>query len=112
MSKPETTVMDPNLAHLLDLMKTNPHLPVVPMVDTEVVADNDSSWWLGYWGHAHLEKYYEGEEHIYLYDENDMEDLLVEVKGWDWLETSSEEEDLEAYRDLPWVKCIAVHITT
>lgn len=32
--KKETTVKNPHLAQLLDLMKENPHLPIVPMVDT------------------------------------------------------------------------------
>lgn len=110
--KKETTVKNPHLAQLLDLMKQNPHLPIVPMVDAEVVADDMYASWLGSWHSASIDKYYKGEERVYFYNELDMEDLLVETKGWDWLETSSDEEDLEAYRSLPWVKCIVVYITT
>lgn len=112
MSKPKTPVMDPKLAHLLDLIKENPHLPIVPMVNAEVVADDDYAWWIGAWGNAYLEKYYEGEERVYFYDEKDIEALITEVKGWDWYETATDDEALEAYRDLPWVKCIVVYITT
>ena len=112
MSKPKTTVMDPKLVHLLDLMKENPNLPVVPMVETEVVAGGEYAWWLGSWGHARVDKYYEADEHIYFYDENDIEPLIEDVKGWDWYETATDDEALEEYRNLPWVKCIVVNITT
>ena len=101
---------NPKLAALLDLINENPHLPIVPMVNSEIVSADDYAYWLGSWGTASIEKYYHGEERIYFYDERDMEDVLVEVKGWDWLETSSEEEDLEVYRSLPWIKCIVVYI--
>lgn len=112
MSKQKTSVTNTKLAQLLDLMKENPHLPVVPMIESEVVADDTYGTWMGSWYNSSLDKYYKGEERIYFYDECDMEDLLVETKGWDWMETSSEAEDLEAYRSLPWVKCIVVYITT
>ena len=110
MSKPKTTVMDPNLAQLLDLIKENPHLPIVPMVDSEIVADDGYAYWLGSWGTAKIEKYYHGEERIYVYDERDMEDLVAERKGWDWYGEASDEEVLETYRSLPWIKCIVVYI--
>lgn len=102
--------MKPELAHLFDLIQQNPTLPIIPMVDHEIVADDTWGYWMGSWGHAAVEHCYHGEERIYFYDEKDMEDLLVEVKGWDWLDTSSEEEDLKVYRELPWIKCIVVYI--
>ena len=106
------TPTNPKLAALLELMKENPHLPVVPMVDAEVVADDTYGTWLGSWHDSGLDKYYKGEERIYFYDECDMEDLIAEAKGWDWYEAASDEEVLEAYRSMPWVKCIVVYITT
>lgn len=112
MSRQKTTVTNPKLAQLLDLMKENPHLPVVPMVDSEVVADDTWGYWRGSWDHASLDMYYEAEERIYFYDEHDIEDLVTTVKGWDWYETATDDEALEAYRELPWVKCIVVYITT
>lgn len=112
MNKPKLTVTNPKLAQLLDLMKENPHLPVIPMVDSDVVADDSYGNWMGSWYNSSLDKYYKGEERVYFYDECDMEDLLVEVKGWDWYDVASEEECLEVYRSLPWVKCIVVYITT
>lgn len=112
MRKQKTSVTNPKLAALLDLMKQNPHLPVVPMVDSDVVADDTWGYWMGSWDNSGLDKYYKGEERIYFYDEKDMEELLVEVKGWDWYGAASVEECLEVYRAQPWVKCIVVYITT
>ena len=110
--KRKTTVTNPHFAQLLELMKENPHLQIVPMVDAEVVADDTYCFWYGSWGPARLDKYYKGEECIYFYDENNMEGLLVETKGLDWYESASDEETIEAYRSFPWVKCITVFITT
>lgn len=110
--KKETTVTNPHLAQLLDLMKQNPHAPIVPMVDAEVVGDDTWGYWMGSWSSARVDKYYKGEERIYFYDECDMEDLLAETKGWDWYDEASDEDTLEAYRSLPWIKCIVVYITT
>lgn len=107
----KTTVTNPKLAQLLELMKENPHLPIVPMVNSEVVADDTWGYWMGSWDHARLDKYYKGEERVYFYDECDMEDLVTETKGWDWYDAASDEQVLEAYRSLPWVKCIVVYIT-
>lgn len=110
--KQKTTVTNPKLAQLLDLMQANPHLPVVPMVESDVVVDDTYGTWLGSWYNSSLDKYYRGEERIYFYDECDMEDLIAEVKGWDWYEAASDEQVLEAYRTIPWVECIVVYITT
>ena len=111
MSKLQMAIANPKLYQLLELMKENPHLPVVPMVDAEVVADDTWGYWMGSWSNSSLDKYYKGEERIYFYDKCDMEDLLTEVKGCDWYEAASDEEVLEAFDSLPWVKCIVVYIT-
>ena len=36
--------------NLLQLIKENPDLPIVPMVDQEIVADDCCTWWIGKWG--------------------------------------------------------------
>lgn len=110
MSKKKASVTNPKLAQLLDLIKENPHLPVVPMVDREVVADDTWGYWLGSWGIASIERICHGEERYFFYDEHDMEDLVTEKKGWDWYDKATDDEVLEAYRSLPWIKCIVVYI--
>jgi len=101
---------NPKFAVLLELMKQNPQLPVVAMVDSEIVADDGYARWLGSWGIAEVDTYYKGAERVYFYDEDDMEELLSTEMGWDWYENATDEECLAAYRALPWVKCIVVNI--
>lgn len=101
---------DVKLAHLLQLMKDNPHLPVVAMVDSEVVGGEYGARWMGSWGRAYIDRYFRGEERLYFYDENDMEDVLEEAFGFDWMEDATDAAALAMYRTLPWVECIVVDI--
>lgn len=106
----ENKATNKNLADLLHLMQQHPDLPVMAMVDSEIVADDTWGRWLGAWGWCRLDTYCRGKERVYFYDEHDMEDALVEAKGWDWLDEASDDEWLEAYKELPWTKCIVVDI--
>lgn len=42
---------------IIKLIEENPELPVVPMVDSDVVAD-DCGYWLGKWGRCEITEYY------------------------------------------------------
>lgn len=97
---------------LLQLSLENPELPVIPMVNSEVVADDMCANWLGSWGVAEVTKYLCGRERVYFYDEHDMEETLLEFAGDEWYEKSTPEMDLEKYRSLAWVDCITVYIDT
>lgn len=99
-----------NLERLLQLMTDNPDLPVVPMVDSEVVGGEYGARWMGSWGRATLDRYFRGEERLYFYDENDMEEVLEEAFGCDWMEDATDAAALAMYRTLPWVDCIVVNI--
>lgn len=103
---------------LLELIKQNPDLPVVPMVDSEVVAQ-DYGYWLGRWGHCEVTEYYNGRERIHFRDD-DEEDVLVDMEGCEYSHTKdgrdvydlSDDEWKELYESLPWIKAIVVYITT
>lgn len=104
------------ITKLLELIKANPDLPVIPMVDAEIVGD-DYGWWLGEWGYSEVTEYYNGKEKIHFkYD--DDEDVLNDIrgceyghdlKGRDIYELSDEEWD-KLYASLPWEKAIVVRI--
>jgi len=103
---------------LFDLMRENPELPIVPMVDSEVVASDDYDWWLGKWGRAEVTEYYLGESGVHFkYD--DEEDVLTDMFGCNYGRTKdgrdiydlSDEEWDTLYKSIPWIKCIAVRIT-
>ena len=104
---------------LLKLIRENPDLEIVPMVDCEVVAE-DFGYWLGHWGSCKVTEYYSGLEYIHFKDD-DAEDVLNDMVGCkygcdkdgrDIYDDLSEEEWDEIFNSLPWVKCIAVYITT
>lgn len=102
--------MDRYIEELLELIKTHPDLPIVPMVDSEIVCDDGYTRWKGAWGPASVTKYLVSEEHIFFFDDEDVEVVLTEVKGYDEFISMTEEEAMAAYRALPWVECIAVDI--
>ena len=104
---------------LLKLIQENPDLPVVPMVDEEIVADDNCTWWLGSWGHSKVTEFYNGREYVHFKDD-DEEDVLTDLVGCDYscdmqgrdvYDLSDEEWD-KLYASIPWTKCIVVYITT
>lgn len=102
---------------IIKLIEENPELPVVPMVDSEVVAD-DGGYWLGKWGRCKVTEYYAGREYIHFRDD-DEEDVLndlvgckygYDLQGRDIYDLSGKEWKTMVDA-LPWVKCIVVYIT-
>ena len=103
---------------LIKLIQENPELPIVPMVDSDVVCD-DGGYWMGAWGHCEVTEYYLGREKVHFRDD-DEEDVLSDLvgckysldpQGRDIYDLSDEEWD-KLYQSVPWVKCIVVYITT
>lgn len=103
---------------LLKLIKENPDLPIVPMVDSEVCGD-DNQWYLGSWGSSELTEYYVGRERVHFKDD-DPEYVLYDLEGCRYgydkigrdLDTLSDDEWDKLYESVPWVKCIVVYIGT
>lgn len=101
-----------NRKELFRLMQAHPDLPIVPMVDSEIVADDYCSWWVGHWGYATVTEYIMGDERIFFKDDDEdaVLDGIEEYRSvWeDW----PDEKITETFNSLPWVKCIVVYITT
>lgn len=104
------------ITEFMELVKANPDLPIIPMVDAEIVGD-DYSYWLGEWGNSEVTEYYNGKEKIHFKYE-DEEDVLNDIcgckhghdpKGRDIYELSDEEWD-KLYASIPWEKAIVVWI--
>ena len=97
---------------LFKLMQENPELPVVPMVDYEIVVE-DSGRWLGSWGSSNVGEYLLGEERVYFREDDDMyevERALEEFIDDGVFSGMSDEEAVKAYAGLPWIKAIIVNI--
>ena len=103
----------------LKLVQENPDLPIVPMVDEEVVANDCSTYWMGEWGYSEVTEYYIGKDRIH-FRSDDEEEALADMVGCKYYETKdgrdilslSDDEWKELYDSLDWVKAIVVYITT
>lgn len=107
-----------NREQLFKLMQENPELPVVPMVETEVVGDKyEYCRWLGSWGDACLKEYCLGEyEEVHFRDDSDVQEiestLIDSGMDYDEYENLTDDEVYSAYTSLPWEKAIIVYINT
>ena len=103
----------------IKLVQENPDLPIIPMVDSEVVCDDTYTYWMGGWGHSEVTEYYVGEEGIHFKDD-DEEDVLKDMVGCKYYCTPdgrditdlSDEEWNALYQSIPWKKALVVYITT
>lgn len=103
---------------IIKLIEENPDLPVVPLVDSEVVANYSYTYWLGEWGECKVTEYYLGNEKVHFRDE-DEGDVLCDMAGCKYnhdpqgrnIYDLTDEEWDALYKSISWVKCIAVYIT-
>lgn len=102
-----------NREELFRLIKENPELPIVPMVDAEIVAD-DCGYWIGAWGRAEVDEYFISEraERVFYKSDDDVFDVLERHLSDEEFEAlpESEEECRPYYDKLPWIKAIIVYI--
>ena len=103
---------------LFDIIKTNPNLPIVPIVNGTLVCD-EGGYWLGSWGSAHIDKYYihDGTYLEYGGKYPDITDIFERVFDFDECEIDDDMSDEEADRimkekvdSLPWIKAIIIYI--
>lgn len=103
----------------LELVKENPTLPVVPRVDSEVVAEEGYSWWWASFNGAYLDEMVDYKDRRYSKedDEEDLMETLIEEFMDDEGLTDDDYGDycdkvaLERFNALPWRKVIAVRIS-
>ncbi len=100
-----------NRDKLFRLMRENPDLPVVPMVDYEIVQDGFGRW-LGAWGSANIDEYLIADEQVYFKSYDDVMDVLARFLNDEDYEAlpDSKTECREFYEALPWIKAIIVNI--
>lgn len=104
-----------NIKTLLELIKENPELPIVPMVDAEIVGD-DYGRWSGTWGIAEVDRYVVAdngwESRIIFESDGDVLEALEKYLTNDEFEKlpDDEAEWQKVYDGLPWIKAIIVNI--
>lgn len=92
-----------NLKELFDLIRKHPDLPIVAMVDSEIVAD-DGGFWLGEWGRCEVDKYIVHENYgVIFYDKGNPDTVDIFEKYFDYAECGIDEE-LPDEKALPLMK--------
>lgn len=106
---------------LLKLIKENPELEIVPMVDGEL-GGGDFSYWMGSWGKAEIDEVYHEDERIYFrsIDEDelvdDFADQIFDSEYPNHKYLSDEESKIvtskaeQQVQNLGWQKAIVVKI--
>lgn len=101
-----------NVKTLLDLINENPDLPIVPMVDGEIVADDGFSTWLGSFGKAEIDHVWDSGERIYFVNhdfEELVQDLLDEIPP-EVDDEIAEKTATDVVEKYAWEKSIVVQI--
>lgn len=100
-------------AKLLELAAENPDLPIVPMVNYEVVADDSYGYWMGSFDCCRIGEYacYNGK---FFDDEGELEDEYYshnedEYEGWTDEDITADIKEKTANM---WTKAIIVYIET
>lgn len=114
--------MNKNLEQFIDLVKENPDLEVICMVDHEIVPSDDYGRYMAGIGKSEVDDYYHKDERIYFKSsdldeieedfENNIYSLFYDTKG---PLTEEEERELKyqvckAMKRIPWKKAIILNI--
>lgn len=107
----ESEIQKENIEKLLDLIEKNPELPILPMVDSEVVHDDYCTYWAASWGKARIDSYCFSNERIWFLsdDRDEIFDAFYSMP----IDLSAEQEEIfieNAVSSLPWKKAIIVNI--
>lgn len=96
---------------LLKLVAENPELPVLPMVDYEVVG-GDWGCWGGKWKDSYIGYYLIDREDIKFKEDEDPEEMVQRFTTDEEYYNMTAEQMKEFYNSLPWQKAIIVYIST
>ena len=106
--------MNEKITELLRLIKENPDLPILPMVDGEICAGDDYGYWSGSWGTARVDEFLisKHNDSIHFKSDDDVFDVLERNLTDEEFEKLPEtESECRPYFDaLPWKKAIIVFI--
>lgn len=107
--------MTENIVELLRLVKENPDLPVVPMVDAEIVWD-DCGYFMAAFGTAMVDEFIISERNgrIYFKSDDDVFDVLEHVLSDEEFDAlpQSEAECRPRFEALPWTRAIIVYVNS
>ncbi len=103
--------MNRNVKRFIELVKLHPELPVIPMVETEVIPSDEFSSWIAGFGKSEVkefvfyEMYYDCPQIIFKENQYEIIEDLVEKN-----DDMSEEEAKKIVDDMDWQKAIILDI--
>lgn len=98
---------------LIELKNQNPNLPVIPMVESDVVMSDDECYWMGSFGESKICKYLLADNRVCIFSPDDIgeiEDVVPCFIGWKEYIEMTDKEAKEYYSNLPWMEAIFTHI--
>lgn len=101
--------MKNNFQKFLDLVRENPDLEVIPVVGSDVVAD-EYDWWYGDWGSCEIGECIHTKDGVYTREDYYWE-VLRGVYGAKAVAFMDDEDEQRLYEELQWQKAIIVYIT-
>ncbi len=109
-------MVNKNITDFIKIVTENPELKVVPMVDSEIVADDNHGSWMASIGKSRIDEYYHKDEYLY-FKSLDLDELKEDLSEIIWLDNEDiSDEELEVQVDnyieeeIGWVKAIIVSI--
>lgn len=109
-------MVNKNITDFIKIVTENPELKVVPMVDSEIVADDNHDSWMASIGKSRIDEYYHKDEYLY-FKSLDLDELKEDLSEIIWLDNEDiSDEELEVQVDnyieeeIGWVKAIIVSI--
>lgn len=104
-------IQEKNLDTLFELIKQNPNLPIVPMVNYEIVADDCATYWMASWGAARIDSYILKNDRIW-YLSDGKEEIFENLFEFpvDFPKEQEEQFMEDAVSSLPWTRAIMVKI--
>lgn len=103
-----------DVRELLELSMAHPDLPIIPMVDSEIVCDDSHNWWIGAFGGCRIDEVLTkpDRESVVFKSDTSYDDLYEEffIDDDDWNPDATDEEVKAKVDSLPWMKCITVTI--
>ena len=79
-----------NIEKLIKLITENPDLPVIPMVEMNVVAGDDYNRWLASFGECRVSDFYISDEIIY----TDIDELINDIIEKKYLLSEKSDEEI------------------
>lgn len=100
-----------NIDKLLDLIKENPELPVIPMVGEEIPG-YEWGYWIADWGQLRIDEYLISKDRVFFKSDGDVFGVLERfLPTEDYENLPDDESKCRPYYDkLPWIKAIVVNI--